>query len=98
MFIIVSITCLLHMLCRTSGSASGTAGVSAWNKKCIVAAHLVVVGGCNLVSFCWILAGGTGMIQVCRVSMCPSVGLRASVRGGDCRHASLGGSGGTARR
>jgi hypothetical protein len=72
------------MLCRPSGSASGTSGVSAWDKSCIIAAHLVVIGGCDLVSFCWILAGGTVMVQVFRVSVCPAVGMRVSVRGGDC--------------
>jgi hypothetical protein len=72
------------MLCWPSGSASGTSGVSAWDKNCIVVVHLVVIGCHDLVSFCWILAGGTGMVQVCRVSVCPAVGMKVSVRGGDC--------------
>jgi hypothetical protein len=72
------------MLCRPSGSASVTSGVSAWDENCIVTAHLVVIGGCDIVSFCWILAGGTGMVQVCLVSVCPKVGTRVSGGGGDC--------------
>jgi hypothetical protein len=71
------------MLCRPSGSESGTSGMSAWEKDCIGAAHLVVVGGRDLVAFRWILAGGTGVVQICCVSVCPAVCTRASIRGGD---------------
>jgi hypothetical protein len=57
--------------------------MSAWDKDDVGAAHLVLVGGYDLVALRWILAGRTGVVQVYRVPMFPAVCTGMSIRGGD---------------
>jgi hypothetical protein len=69
--------------------------VSTRDKDVISAPHHVGHDCGVLMSFVWILACGARVLQVCRVPMCPAVGMGVSVWCCDGRYSSGGGGYGT---